>query len=75
MPFTCNINARGKLVRQYTAIVFFALALGVGIWARVAHIKWLWIVVGVLAFIGGFCQFEAAMGWCAIRAMGLKTKI
>jgi hypothetical protein len=29
----------------------------------------------MLLAVGAFCVFEAWTGWCALRAMGMKTKL
>lgn len=45
---------------------FFTLDLGIII---------LQIAQGILALVGLFMIFEGIVGWCAIRAMGFKTRI
>lgn len=74
----CNINAKGKAVRlvigAVTALV--GLALLVMWWTRGADAgaALLWSGVGVSA--GGlFALFEGASGWCALRALGVRTPI
>lgn len=73
----CNIDSKGKALRLglgaaqlVVAAVFAALILaGVtpgGVW---------WWLVGGLAVGGAFCVYEGWNGWCAVRAMGLKTPI
>jgi hypothetical protein len=76
MGLTCNIDARGKRVR----LIFGALLLAAGIalmslWAAPAATPLPWIVaVGCVAG-GAFAVFEARSGWCAIRAMGIRTPL
>ncbi len=36
---------------------------------------WWWLIVAGLLLLGGFTVFEAKSGWCALRAMGIKTPI
>jgi len=65
--FRPNIGRSGRLVRASLAA---ALLLG-GIMA-VQQIIWL----GVVLFISSaFVLFEAARGWCLMRACGIKTKL
>jgi len=76
MALRCNIDAKGKRVRLINGLV--ALAAGavlVGFWARGSESVWPWIVSIVVLLAGAFMIFEARAGWCAIRAMGLKTSI
>ena len=69
----CNIDARGKAVRLLLGILF-ALAGGVVLVAG-AGTGW-GLPVGLSCIGGGaFMIFEGASGWCAVRAMGFKTKI
>ena len=73
MKLTCNIDQRGRKARLIAGIV--ADAIGV-----------IAIVVGVMtnqlsAIVGGiicsgagcFMIFEGIKGWCAVRALGIKT--
>ncbi len=76
MAFACNINRRGQRIRLVNGIILVAVALvlawawcwGSGSIAR-------WAIAAVAGLGGAFCIFEGAIGWCAIRAMGIKTKI
>ncbi len=55
----CNIDARGKAVRL--------LFGGGATWS---------VIAGLSTIAGGaFMIFEGASGWCAVRAMGFKTKL
>lgn len=66
--FARNIDVRGRLARLATAMVL--VFLGVVLWRYVA----VWAgVITVLA--AGFTFFEAARGWCVLRACGIKTKL
>lgn len=33
------------------------------------------LLAGIFILIGMFCAFEAWIGWCAIRACGVKTPL
>jgi hypothetical protein len=64
--FRPNLDPKGRLIRGVGA---FCLAAGAAFsWphARSAAIA--------LAVSAGFVAFEAARGWCALRACGVKTK-
>jgi hypothetical protein len=32
------------------------------------------LLQGLLVAVGLFCVFEGMVGWCAVRAMGIRTK-
>jgi hypothetical protein len=34
-----------------------------------------WILACFAFALGGFCVFEARDGWCALRAIGIKTRV
>ena len=76
MALQCNIDSRGRVAR----LVYGVVVLGAGIaaaalWALPSGSAWAWIV-SVAAIVGGaFAIFEARAGWCALRAMGIKTPI
>ena len=76
MAFTCNIDSRGKSLRLIMGIVFAfdGLTLLV-LWAMRtgSHVAWVTSIFMILA--GAFMIFEGRMGWCALRAMGMKTRI
>jgi len=51
------------------------LACAVGLWLMYRgnmEVRW---ITGILGLFGAFSIFQAMMGWCAVRAMGFKTKI
>ncbi len=73
MAMTCNIDARGRLLRALIGLVFIVAAL-VLVFA-LPPTGWRRALVVVLTLGGIFCLFEARAGWCAVRAMGIKTRI
>jgi hypothetical protein len=76
MALTCNIDACGKRVRLLNGIILAAFGLGTALlWAIRGGSFWLWAASAFLLIVGGFCIFEARAGWCALRAMGIKTKL
>jgi uncharacterized membrane protein len=76
MALTCNIDARGKRVRFVIGVVL--LGTGVALlllWAIPAGSSLAWIVTVICLVVGAFVLFEARAGWCAIRAIGIKTRL
>jgi len=64
----CNIDQRGRKARLVTGAIVDAA----GIFAIMAG----FVFIGVfLCLAGGFMIFESAKGWCALRAMGFKTRM
>ncbi|MGD0463338.1 MAG: hypothetical protein ABSB74_12710 [Tepidisphaeraceae bacterium] len=74
MALTCNIDARGKRARLISGILQLAAAVGVAaLWGSSSILAW--ILASLLGIAGAFAVFEARAGWCALRAMGIKTRI
>lgn len=64
--FGRNLDNRGRIARAITGALLLIsglIACGHNIWLCVA-----------LIVSGGFVLFEAARGWCVMRACGIKTK-
>jgi hypothetical protein len=62
-----NLTRTGRIVRAVMATIFL-----VGGLMCIDHILWLAIV---LLASSAFVFFEAARGWCVMRACGIKTKL
>ena len=75
MVLACNIDARGKRVRLFIGLLLLGAAILVGILAAVRPFPFRWIVAAALGLGGAFSLFEARAGWCAMRAMGFKTRV
>jgi hypothetical protein len=76
MKLACNINQKGRLARLIYGLILIGLdALLAWRWAAPAGSAARWIVVAALFVLGIFGLFEAAVGWCAMRAMGFKTRM
>ena len=72
----CNIDARGKRVRLINGIVTTVIGVTLLLAWAIPSGGWVAWVTTIAAFAGGaFMIFEARAGWCAIRAMGIKTPI
>ena len=76
----CNIDARGKAYRLMIGIVLAIVGTGL-ITLRwlgpLADLAWDWPLCAgvVLLAIGAFSMFEGWVGWCAVRAMGFRTRV
>ncbi len=73
----CNIDAKGKAVRLIMGSMgaLIGLALLLIYFTALAEGRWT-MIAGIIAIvIGGFGIFEGAAGWCAVRAMGMKTRL
>jgi hypothetical protein len=73
----CNIDSRGRRLRAVTGM--FSLAVGLVlvmagiVWPELA---WKFVGIGIFAILcGAFQIFESRKGWCALRAMGIKTRL
>ena len=65
--FRPNITRLGRLVRALLAVALIVSGL-----VAVQRVTWL----GELLFVAAaFVFFEAARGWCVMRACGIKTKL
>ena len=76
MPLTCNIDARGKLVRLWygIALVLIGIVLMLA-WALPRGTVFAWVVTVACVLGGALGIFESRKGWCVLRAMGMKTPI
>lgn len=72
----CNIDAKGKFVRLIYGLLMLAAAIVLAglILMNVIGGGWVWAIVVGLVAMGAFGIYEARAGWCAVRAMGIKTK-
>ena len=71
----CNIDQRGRQARLVTGTAVDALGIFLLVAGLYAGKKWMMVAGAVLCFSGLFMIFEGVKGWCAVRAMGFKTKI
>jgi len=72
---TCNIGAKGKAARL--AMGFISVVAGVVVAALLlngvlAGWGW-WVLAGAAMGSGVFAIYEGWAGWCALRAIGIKT--
>ena len=73
----CNIDARGKAVRLVAGIccVLAGILLLILNQSSIAAGP-IWLIASiVLMAMGAFAIYEAWAGWCALRAMGFRTRV
>lgn len=69
----CNIDRTGRRVRAVGGVILMILG-GLSAWhMETTAIRWGSAII--LCGTGLFCLFEAAKGWCVLRALGIKTPI
>lgn len=76
MALACNIDERGRTYRYRIGYALLGLGIGLGL----ALAQWWSVRVGLLsggllAAGGAFAVFEARNSWCAVRALGFKTRV
>ena len=71
----CNIDNRGVAFRRRMGYLLVAIGMLLAAAAYWFVIWWLWVLAALVVAGGVFCLFEARHKWCAIRAMGIETKI
>lgn len=75
MP-TCNIDARGKRARLVCGLLFVAAGVVILLAWALPFGSLAGTIAGVSCLLGGgFAIYEARAGWCALRAMGVRTPI
>jgi uncharacterized membrane protein len=65
--FSRNLDKRGRWVRGVGGVVLTVS----GLFACAYSVWW----GAALIVAGGFMLYEAARGWCVMRACGIKTKV
>lgn len=72
----CNIDARGKAVRLRFGLVAGLAGLVALAFCYVNNAEtWAWSLAVASLATGAFAVFEARAGWCALRALGVKTSL
>ena len=73
----CNIDARGKAVRLVGGLIVTIAGVAVLVATALGATggSWVWIAGTALLAVGGFQIFEGCAGWCALRAMGIRTRL
>jgi hypothetical protein len=65
--WTCNIDRRGRMLR-------FASGAILGVAAGLFYFQGQHWAAWILAVAASFTWYEAARGWCVVRAFGFKTR-
>jgi hypothetical protein len=64
--FRPNLEGKGRWLRGSVALAMVAAGIGLLTWR---------VGVGlILIAAGGFVAYEAARGWCLLRACGIRTR-
>lgn len=71
----CNIDQKGRRARLLTGVITDFIGSGLLIAGLVTGERALIVAGVVVTLIGMFVIFEGAKGWCALRAMGVKTPL
>jgi hypothetical protein len=71
----CNIDQRGANIRRTMGLLLLLVAVALAVAGYFIGWWWLWMVAGAAAGGGAFALFEARQKWCALRAMGIETRV
>ena len=71
---TPNIDQPGRRVRATAGIVCLIAGAGVLVVMQPGP-RWVMAAGGLLIAAGLFMLFEAARGWCLLRACGIRTRV
>ena len=77
MAFECNIDARGKAARFRMGMLGIVGGTALGLATLIGLIPTTIGYKMAAGSIGGgaFAIWEARMGWCVVRAIGIKTRV
>lgn len=73
----CNIDSKGKAARLICGIVVLVIGTVLVALAQFEVVQgrvWAYIAISSIV-IGIFSIVEGWAGWCALRAMGIKTRL
>ena len=65
--FLSNIDSRGRIWRAIGGVIFLVASVVLQPHSRLAAV--------ICVFVALFLFFEAARGWCAARACGIRTPL
>jgi len=77
MERTCNIDAKGRVVRFVTGVfaIIAGFVLAILVTQGVLSPEPYWMLVTGSIIGGIFAMWEARAGWCVVRAIGIKTPL
>jgi hypothetical protein len=73
----CNIDAKGRAYRLISGVIAAAAGVAVVALAWTGRIGggWGWSIGLALLACGTFQIYEGWAGWCALRALGVRTPL
>ena len=73
----CNIDAKGRRVRAISGFACLIAGIALILAAIIWHVMVTPLIFSgaAIALCGAFQIFESRKGWCALRAMGMKTRL
>jgi hypothetical protein len=76
MALTPNIDQRGRTLRLIAGAMIEGPGWIILVLRFVGIIsgEWPWFVGGLLVVIGLFLLLEGALGWCALKALGVGSR-
>lgn len=75
MRFRQNIERTGRVLRIGAGIVLLASGAA-GLLIAIPGSSWPWRLFQIaLILAGAFAILEGAVGWCALRALGIRTRL
>ena len=75
MGFRQNIERTGRVLRIGAGLVLVGSCVA-GLMIAIPGATWPWRVFQIaLILTGAFAILEGAIGWCALRAMGIRTRL
>jgi len=75
MKLACNIDQRGRRARLISGAIVDLCGVALIITGALNGPLAMFVVGIFLCITGSFMIFEGARGWCALRAMGVKTPV
>ena len=77
MAFECNIDARGKAARFRMGMLGIVGGSALGLATLIGILPTTIGYMMAASSIGGgaFAMWEARMGWCVVRALGINTRL
>ena len=73
MKLTCNIDQHGRKARLIAGVIVDLCGVALIVAGVVAGSLGMLLAGIFLDIAGSFMVFEGVRGWCALRALGIKT--
>ena len=75
MKLACNIDQRGRRARLVSGVSVDTCGTALIVTGVLADSTAMLVLGILLCIAGSFMIFEGARGWCALRALGIKTPL